>query len=105
MAIWGRAVVPAIALTVAALVGSGVAPVLARDHDEARHAVEAGEIRPLAEILNVVRGKLPGEVVRVKLERKTGHWVYEFRVVNGEGRVFEVYVNARSGDIERTKEK
>ncbi len=78
---------------------------LARDQDEARRAVEAGEIRPLADILNVVRGKLPGEVVGVKLEREDGAWTYEFRVVDGKGRLFEIHVDARSGEVERTREK
>ncbi len=105
MTSWFRTGVRAVALAIAALVGSGIAPAAARDHDDARQAVEAGEIRPLAEILNIVRGKLPGEVIRVKLERKEGRWVYEFRVVDGKGRLFEVYVAARSGEIERVKEK
>ena len=81
------------------------APSLARDHDEARRAVEAGEIRPLAEILNAVRAKRPGEVVGVKLEREAGAWMYELRVVDDKGRLFEIHVDARSGEVERTKEK
>jgi uncharacterized membrane protein YkoI len=84
--------------------GSG-APSVARDHDQARRAVESGEIRPLAEILNTVRGKLPGEVVGVKLEHEGSGWIYELRVVDGKGRLFEIYVNARTGEVERTKEK
>jgi uncharacterized membrane protein YkoI len=93
------------ALAAAVLAACGEAPAVARDHDEARRAVEAGEIRPLADILNTVRDKLPGQVVGVKLEQEQGAWVYEFRVVDAKGRLFEVYVDARSGRIERTKEK
>jgi uncharacterized membrane protein YkoI len=82
----------------------------ARDHDdrrrdEVRRAVEAGEIRSLADILNAVRAKLPGEVAGVEIEQKQGRWRYEFRVIDAQGRVFEVYVDARNGDIERVKEK
>ncbi|RTL74106.1 MAG: peptidase, partial [Bradyrhizobiaceae bacterium] len=77
----------------------------ARDHDDARRAVEAGEIRPLADILDVVKGKLPGDVVGVKLEREAGVWMYEFRVVDDKGRLLEIHVDARSGEVERTKEK
>ena len=73
--------------------------------DEVRRAVEAGEIHSLADILKAVREKLPGEVARVKVENKSGHWVYEFRVVDSQGRLFEVYVNAQSAEIERVKEK
>jgi uncharacterized membrane protein YkoI len=76
-----------------------------RDHDEARFAVEHGEIKPLAELLAIVRDKLPGEITGVELERKHEQWLYEFRVIDKAGRLFEVYVDAQSGDIKRTKEK
>ncbi|MET4493693.1 PepSY domain-containing protein [Bradyrhizobium sp. LA7.1] len=100
-----RSVIRSVVLATAVLVGVGGGPTFARDHDDARRAVEAGEIRPLAEILNVVKGKLPGDVVGVKLEREAGTWMYEFRVVDRKGRVFEIHVNAKSGEVERTKEK
>lgn len=75
------------------------------DHNAARGAVERGEIRPLAEILASIRSKLPGEVAGVEIERKAGRWLYEFRVVGAKGRLFEVYVDARTGRIDRVKEK
>ena len=98
------------ALAVAALLTSAPGPAAARDrdahrHDEVRRAVEAGEIRSLADILNAVRSKLPGEVAGVEIEHKDGRWRYEFRVVDGQGRLFEVYIDARSGEIERIEEK
>jgi uncharacterized membrane protein YkoI len=101
-------------LTMAALVVALVAaaPRLAdaRDEDElrrdeVRRAVETGQIRSLADILKAVREKLPGEVAGVEIDRKDGRWRYEFRVVDGQGRLFEVYIDARSGEIERIKEK
>ena len=76
-----------------------------RRHDEVRQAVERGEIRPLADLLAAIAGRLPGEVVGVEIERKDGHWIYEFRVLDGKGRLFEVEVDARSGSIERSREK
>jgi uncharacterized membrane protein YkoI len=81
------------------------APTLARDHDDARHAVERGDIRPLVEILATVRDKLPGEVVRVEIEQKDGNWRYELRTIDRQGRLFDVRVNARTGEIERIREK
>lgn len=80
-------------------------PLAAGDHDAIRHAVEAGEIRALTEILSDVRARLPGEIVGVEVEREDGRWFYEFRTVDSKGRVFEVYVDAHSGKIERVKEK
>ena len=76
-----------------------------RDHDVARQAVERGEIKPLAEILQIVRDKLPGEIAGVKIERKGGRLVYELRVVGAQGRLLEVHVDAATGEIGRTREK
>ncbi|MFC0240894.1 PepSY domain-containing protein [Rhodopseudomonas telluris] len=75
------------------------------DHDEARLAVQRGEIRPLAELLTIVRDKLPGEITGVEIERHHGQWLYEFIVVDKAGRLFEVYVDPQSGEIRKTKEK
>jgi uncharacterized membrane protein YkoI len=88
-----------------ALAATAGAQAHARDHDDARHAVERGEIRPLSEILAALRGKLPGDVVRVEIEQKNGRWLYEFRTLDAQGRLFDVYVDARSGEIERVREK
>lgn len=99
----------AILLAAALLVG-GWHPAAASDDDDKRHdavrrAVEAGEIRSLSDIVADVRGQLPGEIVGVEVERENGRWLYEFRVIDGKGRLFEVYIDARSGAIERVKEK
>ena len=54
------------------------------DQDMVRQAVERGEIKALADILSAIRGKLPGEVVGVEIERKKGRWFYEFRVADSQ---------------------
>lgn len=74
-------------------------------HDEARRALERGEVKPLAEILQIVQPALGGEVISVDLERKHGAWVYEFRVIGGDGRRREVYVDGLSGAVKRVKTK
>ena len=75
------------------------------EQDEVHEAVERGDIRSLADILSAVRDKLPGGVVGVEVEHQEDRWLYEFRVVDREGRLFEVYVDARTAAIERTREK
>jgi uncharacterized membrane protein YkoI len=75
------------------------------DRDEVRQAVLRGQIRSLADILAEVRGKLPGKIAGVEIEREDGRWLYEFRVVDDKGRLFNVYVDAKTATIERTKEK
>ena len=104
MGLWLRVGIRAVAV-LAALFLPAISSAGARDHDEARRAVEAGEIRPLTEILSLVRDKLPGEIIRVKIERENGLWMYEFRVVDSKGRLSEVYVDARTGGVKRIKEK
>lgn len=76
-----------------------------RRHDEVRRAVERGEIKPLATILESVRARLPGEITSVEIEQKKGRWLYELRTLGPEGRMFDVYVDAATADIVRVKEK
>jgi uncharacterized membrane protein YkoI len=90
---------------VAALTFLGAGGAHAREHEALRRAVEAGEIRRLVQILDRLRDKLPGDIVGVEAERKNGKWLYEFRTVDNMGRVFDVYVDATSGEIARIKEK
>jgi uncharacterized membrane protein YkoI len=94
-------------LAAAALTAMAVPAARADEHeqDEFHEAVERGDIRSLADILSAIRDKLPGEVVGVEVEHKEGRWLYEFRVVDREGRLFEVYVDARTAAVERTREK
>jgi uncharacterized membrane protein YkoI len=75
------------------------------DHDLVRKGVERGEIRPLTEIHDAVRDKLPGKIVRTEVERIHGRLIYEFRVVDDRGRLFDVLVDAHTGEIARIKEK
>jgi uncharacterized membrane protein YkoI len=75
------------------------------DHDEVRIAVEKGEIKPLTELLKIVGDKMLGEVTSIDIERKHDIWLYEFRVIDKAGRLFDVYVDANSGDVRRVKEK
>jgi len=69
------------------------------DHDRAKLAVERGEARPLSEVLAKVRPELGGEVAGIEFRRKSGRWVYEFRVLAPGGQMTEVYVDAATADI------
>jgi uncharacterized membrane protein YkoI len=118
MSISRRSIALAIAVALTMPVSAAPGPAYARDNahdrasdhdgarrDQVRRAVEAGEIKSLAEILNIVKDKLPGDVAGVEIEHDDGKWLYEFRVVDDKGRLYEVYIDARSGAIERIKEK
>ncbi|RYJ02464.1 MAG: hypothetical protein EON47_07410 [Acetobacteraceae bacterium] len=73
------------------------------DHDRARAAVEAGEIRPLTQLLAEVEKRYIGQVVDTDLDREDGRWVYEFKLLPPSGRMFRVEVDAATGTIRRTR--
>ena len=69
------------------------------DHDAIWDSVKRGEMLPLAELIGIVRAKLPGQITGVEAERVRGRWVYEFHIVDDGGHLFAVHVDPRSGDI------
>jgi uncharacterized membrane protein YkoI len=72
-----------------------------RDHERARAALEAGQIRPLSELLAVVERRYRGRVIEADLERDDGQWLYEFKILPQNGRVFTVEIDAATGDFLR----
>lgn len=67
-----------------------------RSQDCALQALKSGEIRPLTDVLAVARDKLPGEVVKVELDRDDGIWVYEIKVLTESGKRREIEINAQT---------
>src|SRR5215472_5902170 len=70
-----------------------------KDHNRASRAVQQGKARPLADILNQVRGRLGGEVVGLKFKSKNGRYVYKLKVVTPAGQLREVSVDAATGEV------
>ncbi len=69
------------------------------DQDRARAAVQAGEVMPLPALLERVQRSHPGQVLRVELERDDGRWIYELRVLQADGRLLKLEVDARSAEV------
>ena len=67
-----------------------------RSQDCALQALKSGEIRPLTDVLAVARDKLPGEVIKVELDRDDGVWVYEIKVLTDSGKRREIEINAQT---------
>jgi uncharacterized membrane protein YkoI len=69
-----------------------------RDHDQeqARRALEAGEILPLDAILEEVHQRYPGTVVELELTPEDGRWVYEVEVLATDGRLLKLRIDAKS---------
>ncbi len=86
----------AAAILIAAPHGPAIAQDCKRSQDCALDAFSSGQIRPLSEVLAVARAKVPGEVVKIELEREDGIWVYEIKILTPNGRRREVEINART---------
>ena len=75
------------------------------DHVEARALLQRGEILPLSRILAVVQQRVPGDVIEVELDHGKHHgWEYEVKVLTAQGRVREVKLNARSGEVRKVED-
>ena len=90
---------------IAAVLLASVASALAdsnqpSDHDLARKALLEGRIRPLTEITEMVKSKIPGVIVSVQIEVDDHHrFVYEFDIITKEGKLKEVDVDAATAAV------
>ncbi len=71
------------------------------DADRARRLVQEGAILTLEEILPLLREARPGTLIELELEyeRKHGTYVYEMEVLDADGRLWEVELDASTGAL------
>jgi uncharacterized membrane protein YkoI len=77
--------------------GTGLAQDL--DHDDALHLRESGKILPLEQILDKAQQYHQGRVLEVELEKKRGLLVYEIELLDANGVVWEMKLNAVNGEL------
>jgi len=70
-----------------------------------RKAVQQKKILPLGDIKRIVEKKTNSEIIKIELERENRRWIYEFKIVDRQGRLREVYVDASNGTILKSKYK
>ncbi len=75
------------------------------DHERARRALQAGEILPLTEVLATLEHSHPGQILEVELENERGIWIYEIKLLQEGGRVHKLEVDARSGELLRSRSR
>ncbi len=63
---------------------------------DARDAVRRGDVRPLRDVLALVRRRSNAEVLDVDLYRRPQGWVYSMRLLTAQGRVRDVLFDAQS---------
>lgn len=69
------------------------------DHDQARAALQAGEILPLPAILDRVAYEFTGQVLDVELEKRQGRWIYEINLLAPDGQVLRLHYDARTTEL------
>lgn len=85
---------------------SAIVPAIAQadeDHEQARRLKESGQILPLEQIIKAAQAEHPGRVIEVDLENKKGRHVYEVELLDQQGKVWELYFDAVSGELIKRK--
>jgi len=97
--------VPACAFAaVFALLASGVRAGDDKDQDRVRDAVRAGEVMPFDALRERLRRSHPGDVLELELEREHERWIYEVKLLQPDGRIVKLEVDARSGEVLRERQ-
>ncbi|GAB1390759.1 hypothetical protein MASR1M6_29410 [Rubrivivax sp.] len=88
-----------LALAAAAMTLGGPARADDDDHEMARRALERGQVLPLRSVLDKLEREMPGQVLKVEFERDDGRFVYKIRLLQPDGRMAGVKVDASDGRV------
>lgn len=69
------------------------------DQEAARQALAEGRVRPLEDIIAHVRQTIKGDIIEIEFERDNGRFVYELEILQENGHLLEIVVDARTLDI------
>ena len=69
------------------------------DHERAREAVTSGQVLPLRTVLERLEKEFPGQVLEVELEPQDEGWVYEVRLLQADGLLRKVRLDARTAEV------
>lgn len=69
------------------------------DQDRALAAVQAGQVLPLKTLLDRLERDHPGQLLEVELEEDDGLLVYEVKLLQPDGRLVKLKVDAATGDV------
>ncbi len=75
------------------------------DHDRARQAVRSGQVLPLPAVLEELAREVPGQVLEVELEQDNGRWIYEIKLLQTDGQLVKLKVNAQTAQVLRRKNR
>ena len=58
-----------------------------------------GQVLPLATVLGKLAHEAPGQVLKVEFEREDGRFIYEIRLLQNDGRMAKLKVDAVDGRV------
>lgn len=73
-------------------------------YDQARRALDRGEVLPLSTVIEHLQHHNSGEIVATEYEYEFDRWVYEFKLIDKQGRVSMVHIDARDGSLVRVSD-
>jgi len=81
--------------------GFGNIPIQPYEYDKVRLLRQRGDILSLEDILTRVRRYHGGRVLETELEVADQHYVYEVQLVDNQGRVRYIWLDAATGELMR----
>lgn len=98
-----------LALSCLALWLLGASPGLRADdhgsHELARQALEQGKVLPLRAVLEKIERDYRGQALKVEFEQDDGRFLYKIRLLQSDGRVVKLKVDAVDGKVLDSKRK
>lgn len=89
----------------------GASPMLHADdhnhsgHELARQALEQGQVLPLRTVLEKIERDYQGQALKVEFEQDDGRFLYKIRLLQSDGRMVKLKVNAVDGRVLEAKRK
>ncbi|MCW8889160.1 MAG: PepSY domain-containing protein [Sedimenticola sp.] len=74
------------------------------DHERARALHESGKVMALEQILDNVREAYPGRLLAIELEQEDDRVIYEVELLDAEGKVWELELDAVTGKLLKRKQ-
>jgi len=75
------------------------------DHDDAYRLQQSGKILSLEEIIERARQHHDGKILEVELEKKRKAFIYEIKILDKEGTLWEMKINATDGTLVSQEEE
>lgn len=77
----------------------GVASRADQSADKARQLQQQGDILPLEQIIDLAMAVKQGQILETDLELDDGRYVYELEILDANGQVWEVELDAQTGEL------